>query len=174
MLLSRNFSVVSLCSELRGKCSPDCPGGGMLWHFRPTSRRARWKLSILLTAFIPSGRVLVGEGVLTKACRKKPKPRWRSVFDIFVPWSSQFIFPKIGSFSSSMICSSMETLWSTRKSTTNRWHFWLYKLKTYPAFCSTWFPWRKLNWNPWRMRGSLRMAGFYVPGGPQMLCLGAL
>ena len=130
MLLSRNFSVVSLCSELRGKCSPDCPGGGMLWHFRPTSRRARWKLSILLTAFIPSGRVLVGEGVLTKACRKKPKPRWRSVFDIFGPWSSQFIFPKIGSFSSSMICSSMETLWSTRKSTTSRWNIVIIELNS--------------------------------------------
>ena len=60
----------------------------------------------------PAGRVLVGEGVLTKACRKKPKPRYcilyRTVSCICV--SKALNVPQTGNSSSSMICLSMETL----------------------------------------------------------------
>ena len=60
----------------------------------------------------PTGRVLVGEGVLTKACRKKPKPRYcilyRTVSCICV--SKALNVPQTGNSSSSMICLSMETL----------------------------------------------------------------
>ena len=129
--------------------------------------------SLIFPNGFPTGRVLVGEGVLTKACRKKPKPRYcilyRTVSCICV--SKALNVPQTGNSSSSMICLSMETLWSTRKSTTNRWKYSTFWTQIYPPLCSTWFHWRKLNWNPWRTRASSRMAGFYVPGRLQTLCV---
>ena len=87
--------------------------------------------SLIFPNGFPTGRVLVGEGVLTKACRKKPKPRYcilyRTVSCICV--SKALNVPQTGNSSSSMICLSMETLWSTRKSTTNRWNIQFFEHK---------------------------------------------
>jgi hypothetical protein len=68
-----------------------------------------------------TGRVLVGEGVLTKLCRKKPKPRQVSVKIFHCRLLSHFIVLEIidlkyvCSFIFSMIFWFMATLLSTRK-----------------------------------------------------------
>ena len=44
--------------------------------------------------FIVKGRVLVGEGVLTKACRKKPKPRQFFLFNDLLVYGNIIINKK--------------------------------------------------------------------------------